>query len=155
MLDEGIVPDPRDLFKKYGVSERAGYTIIQKGASARTRHHSDRIETRGRKSKITGEQVREADRLLQEDELQLEGKRLTWEQAAMEVIGYNFKSDITFYEVPGNSNGKMTHQVYIDSILEPVVKPWLERGDDFVLEEDGDSGHGTFGLNSHQQWLFC
>lgn len=27
--------------------------------------------------------------------------------------------------------------------VEPVVKPWLERGDDFVLEEDGDSGHGT------------
>ena len=45
--------------------------------------------------------------------------------------------------MPGNSNGKMTHQVYINSILEPVVKPWLERGDDFVLEEDGDSGHGT------------
>ena len=37
----------------------------------------------------------------------------------------------------------MTHQVYIDAILDPVVKPWLERGDDFVLEEDGDSGHGT------------
>ena len=37
----------------------------------------------------------------------------------------------------------MTHQVYIDAILGPVVKPWLERGDDFVLEEDGDSGHGT------------
>ena len=37
----------------------------------------------------------------------------------------------------------MTHQVYIDSILDPVVKQWLDRGDDFVLEEDGDSGHGT------------
>ena len=37
----------------------------------------------------------------------------------------------------------MTHQVYIESVLDPVVKPWLERGDDFVLEEDGDSGHST------------
>ena len=45
--------------------------------------------------------------------------------------------------MPSNSNGKMTHQVYIDAILDPVVKPWLDRGDDFVLEEDGDSGHGT------------
>ena len=35
------------------------------------------------------------------------------------------------------------HRVYIDSILEPVVKPWLNRGDDFVLEEDGDPEHGT------------
>ena len=34
----------------------------------------------------------------------------------------NFKSDIYFYDVPGNSNGKMTHQVYIDFILELVVK---------------------------------
>ena len=58
-------------------------------------------------------------------------------------MGFNFKSDIYFYDVPGNSNGKMTHQVYIDSILEPVVKSWLNRGDDFVLEEDGDSGNGT------------
>ena len=41
----------------------------------------------------------------------------------------------------------MSHRVYIDSILEHVVKPWLsdvKRGriDPFVLEEDGDSGHG-------------
>ena len=41
----------------------------------------------------------------------------------------------------------MTHRVYIDSILEPVVKPWIldvraGRIDPFILEEDGDSGHG-------------
>lgn len=36
----------------------------------------------------------------------------------------------------------MTHQVYIDQILELVVNGWVLRGDDFVLEEDGDSGHG-------------
>ena len=41
----------------------------------------------------------------------------------------------------------MSHKVYIESILDPVVKPWLEevisgRIDPFVLEEDGDSGHG-------------
>ena len=59
------------------------------------------------------------------------------------AVGFNFKSDIIFYDVPGNSNGKMTHQVYIDSILEPVVKPWLDRDDDFVLKENVDSGHGT------------
>ena len=59
------------------------------------------------------------------------------------AAGYNFKSELVFYDVPGNSNGKMTYQVYIDSILNPFVKSWLDRGDDFVLEEDGDSGHGT------------
>lgn len=34
------------------------------------------------------------------------------------------------------SNGKISQRVYIDSILEAVVKPWLEAGQDFVLEED-------------------
>ena len=32
--------------------------------------------------------------------------------------------------------------VYIDQILEPHVKEWIFRADKFVLEEDGDSGHG-------------
>ena len=36
----------------------------------------------------------------------------------------------------------MSLKVYRDQILEPVVKPWLLEGQDFVLEEDGDSGHG-------------
>ncbi|KAF2029788.1 hypothetical protein EK21DRAFT_89559 [Setomelanomma holmii] len=61
---------------------------------------------------------------------------------AWAAIGHNFKSDLTFYEIKSNTNGKMTQRAYIDQFLEPVVKPWLERGDDFVLEEDGNSGHG-------------
>ncbi len=64
------------------------------------------------------------------------------------AVSWNLKSDIIFYEVPSNSNDKMSHQVYINQILEPVVKPWLERGADFVLEEDGDTGHGRAGINS-------
>ena len=36
----------------------------------------------------------------------------------------------------------MSLQVYRDQILEPIIKPWLEEGQRFVLEEDGDSGHG-------------
>ena len=58
------------------------------------------------------------------------------------AVGWNFKSAIQFYEVPGNSNGKMTPQAYIDQVLEPMVKPWLQAGEEFVLEEEGDSGHG-------------
>lgn len=68
------------------------------------------------------------------------------------AVGYNFKSDIYFYDVPGNKNGKMPHQVYIDSILEPIVRPWLEDKQDFVLEEDGDSGHGTSRKNPVRSW---
>ena len=57
------------------------------------------------------------------------------------AIGYNFKSPLMFYEVPGNSNGAITHKVYIEQILEVEVRKWIERGNDFVLEEDGASGH--------------
>ena len=36
----------------------------------------------------------------------------------------------------------MSQQVYIDQILNPHVRRWIERGDIFELEEDRDSGHG-------------
>ena len=67
-------------------------------------------------------------------------------------MGHNFKSDIRLYDVPGNTNGKMSQRVYIDQILKPVVKPWLDRGDDFCLKEDGDSGHGTSKNNIVRKW---
>jgi len=63
------------------------------------------------------------------------------------AVGYDFKSELHFYEVPTNTNGKMSLQIYHDEILEGVVRPWLDAGQHFVLEEDGDSGHGT-GRNS-------
>ena len=37
----------------------------------------------------------------------------------------------------------MSLQIYRDNILEGAVRPWLDAGEKFVLEEDGDSGHGT------------
>ena len=42
----------------------------------------------------------------------------------------------------------MSKQVYIDSILRPVVVSWCQQVkrrkiDPFILEEDGDSRHGT------------
>lgn len=55
----------------------------------------------------------------------------------------------------------MSHNVYINQILESVVKSWLEQergfqGKNFVLEEDGDNEHGgTRNVkkeNSVQKW---
>ena len=68
------------------------------------------------------------------------------------AIGWDFKSELSFYKVEGNRNGKMSLQVYRDQILNPIVKPWIDRGDDFVLEEDGDSGHGTSKSNIVRTW---
>ena len=77
--------DPRNIFKEFGVSERSGQEMLQSGASSRTHHHSDFIETRGRKRKVTEDQIAEAHQILQDEELQLEGRRYTWEQLAIEV----------------------------------------------------------------------
>lgn len=68
------------------------------------------------------------------------------------AVGYNFKLDIIFYDVPENRNGKMTHKVYIDSILEFVVKPCIVEGHNFALEENGDSSHGTSKKNPVREW---
>ena len=58
------------------------------------------------------------------------------------AIGYNFKEPkLVFYKVPGNSNGAITYRIYYDDILEGPVKRWIERGNDFCLEEDGAAGY--------------
>lgn len=260
MLAKGIPHDPCDVFEHFSVKQRAGYNMIQPGASSRT-HHNSRFEARGRRNKMTSEQVREADHQLKDNDLGLDAKALPWQALAAEVeaevtgqtirktmnvgvgygkrlacmkghqaeyakvhriewaslmkakyplkedwrhirfsdeihfgygpedqlriirksgtrythdnlqqrppppkedknclrkqcwaaIGYNFKSDIIFYDVTTNNNGKMTYQVYINSILKPVIKPWLEAGHEFVLE-DGDSGHGTGRANPVRKW---
>lgn len=66
-------------------------------------------------------------------------------------IGHKFKSNLEWYDIPFNqatkkdrNNGKMTAQVYHQRILQRVVQPWLERGDQFTLEEDQDSSHGLY-----------
>ena len=48
----------------------------------------------------------------------------------------------------------MTAKYYTDEILNGIVKPWLERGDNFVLEEDHDSSHGIAkgGKGLPQEW---
>lgn len=60
---------------------------------------------------------------------------------AWAAFGYNFKLDLVFYDIPSNTNGKMTYAVYLDILREHVV-PWVQRGDNFVLEEDRDTSHG-------------
>lgn len=33
-----------------------------------------------------------------------------------------------------------------------MVKPWLKAGENFVLEEDGNSGHGSGIINIVRDW---
>ena len=53
----------------------------------------------------------------------------------------------------------MSHRIYIDSILEPVVKPWIldmragRINNPFILEEDGDPSHrGGKANNPVRRW---
>ncbi|KAF1978853.1 hypothetical protein BU23DRAFT_586691 [Bimuria novae-zelandiae CBS 107.79] len=57
---------------------------------------------------------------------------------AWAAVGYRFKSDLIFYDISSNTNGKMTQRAYIDQILNPV--------------EDRDSGHGTSDHNIVRSW---
>lgn len=57
------------------------------------------------------------------------------------AIGYDFKSDLHEYRISSNNNGKMTAAYYRDHVLAKVVKPWLDQGMEFILEEDRDSSH--------------
>lgn len=84
MLARGIPHDPRDVFEYFSVKERAGYNMIQPDASSRT-HPNSGFEARGQSYKMTSEQVREVDHLLQDDDLGLEAKVLPWEALAAEV----------------------------------------------------------------------
>jgi hypothetical protein len=68
------------------------------------------------------------------------------------AAGHSFKSELVFYDVPSNNNGKMTQLVYLNKILRPVVLPWLQKANNFVLEEDGDSGHGPSKNNIVRTW---
>lgn len=71
---------------------------------------------------------------------------------AWAAVGYNFKSPLVWYNVEGNKNGKMSLEAYRDQILDPIVGQWLRDGDDFTLEEDNDSGHGTGKANIVRTW---
>ena len=71
---KGLSCDSCEIFDTFGVARRAGYDIIKPEASSRRRAHQNLIETRGRKPKMTAEQVREADHLLQDDDLYMEAK---------------------------------------------------------------------------------
>lgn len=38
------------------------------------------------------------------------------------TVGYNFKLEIYFYEMSGNTNRKISQKVYIDQIFQPIIK---------------------------------
>ena len=72
------------------------------------------------------------------------------------AVNYNFKSNMMFYDVFNNINGKMTLQMYRNQILKLVVKSWILeiRANEisFTLKEDDDSNHETNKNNICRTW---
>lgn len=56
------------------------------------------------------------------------------------AVGYNFISKLVIYDTEFEKN--WTPEVYRSKILETEVASWLQRGDDFVLHEEGSIGTG-------------
>ncbi len=59
--------------------------MIQPGASSYTYYHLVEIKTFGQRKKVTSDKFQEADAILQDDTLSLEGKTLKVDQLATEV----------------------------------------------------------------------
>jgi len=250
LLAKNIPHDPRDIFDQFGVKQRSGYRYIKSESSARTKQGG--IKKRGRKNKLSGADVAAADSLLEDTDLGLEAKGITWIAVVWELdldvapqtlqktlrdalgygkhvptikedlpertkrdrfnwasatlakrhtielwknvrfsdefhvgfgpegqlsiirkrdnamrgrfdsiqhvtkptdtqaigkvharaaVGWNFKTPLIYYKVK-DKDGAITHKAYIEQILDVEVIKWVNRGDQFVLEEDGASGHG-------------
>lgn len=79
---------------------------------------------------------------------------------AWAAVGYNFKSELVFYEgsTSPNTPGAISMSDYREKVLERAVKPWLNPSQggpqSFILEEDTDSwAHGSSSkVNLAQQW---
>ena len=81
---KGTLIDNHKIFQTFEVKVSQGYKILK--GNARTRHNQWNVnETWGQKNKVTGAQVQEADAILQEEALKVEGKHYTWAQLAMKV----------------------------------------------------------------------
>jgi hypothetical protein len=67
------------------------------------------------------------------------------------AVGHGFKSDLVFYTCRA-PHGKLNQKEYI-ALLERTVKPWLDRGDQFILEESAEGEHGPKDNNNVvQKW---
>lgn len=40
-----------------------------------------------------------------------------------------------------NTKKKMSQEVYIDQIFQPIMKLWIDVDHNFILEKDGNSSH--------------
>lgn len=89
------------------------YALNQVHLLVHTFHHSVEVETRGRKGRVTSDQVCEADAILQDDSLGLEAKGLSWQQLAKQQVGADVK-------------GRTVHSVMRDALDYNKYLAWMK-----------------------------
>lgn len=120
-----------ELHIGYGHEENRHYILRKRGR--KWRYHKDCLRQKEQRTKINKKKKDNND----PDREDKEGKIVhLWY-----CISYNFKSKLYWYEVPTNSNRKMNSEVYMERVLSQVVKGWIDKGHDFILQEDRDSAH--------------
>ncbi len=77
LVAKGIQHGEHDIFEFFFVTQRSGYRMIEPGAPSRTYANSGALEICSRKKKVISAKVREADAILQDDELGLKKEALT------------------------------------------------------------------------------
>lgn len=80
----GIPYHKEDVFRTFNVSHRRGWDMLHPSSSSRRfANDGEKEETRGRKSLVSPQKVREMERILEEEGMEARG--LTWEQLGYEV----------------------------------------------------------------------
>ncbi|KJZ80118.1 hypothetical protein HIM_00832 [Hirsutella minnesotensis 3608] len=163
----------KKLFELHGVSRRTGNRILSDLAARRVEYAERALAARPKKEDWHGIFFSDETHFGYDDERtayiarprgtrdrpeNLQEKRAPKDSEvkllhAWACVGYDFKSPLIWYEVSSNSNGKMSQKVYLEKILKGYIGPeLLEKGVSFILEEDGDSGHGPGKNNPVRTW---
>ena len=83
LKSEGITSKNEAVFRANGVSHATGYRILRSKNPRTLKNDPIRKETRHRPNKITPEQIREMEKILEKEGL--EGRSLTWMQLGFDV----------------------------------------------------------------------
>jgi len=82
-LTKNISYNPKNIFAQFGVKNRTRYRFIEIGTPARTRQQD--VKKRDRKNKLSRANVATVDSLLEETEIGLEVKEMTWQAIVWEL----------------------------------------------------------------------
>ncbi|KAK3167425.1 hypothetical protein OEA41_010552 [Lepraria neglecta] len=114
LVAKGIPIDEREIFDSFSVLERSRYRIIENRALSPTRKNQEGVnKTRGRKSKLSGANVRETDYLLEETGLDLGANGIHWD-----AIAWTLDHDVLGHTLQRTMRDTITNSKYVSALKE-------------------------------------